>query len=108
MPNKLDRIQDAALRDSLSQAKASLRSGDYADVVQRSADAYAELIRRRPALLEGPARLRTLLFFPLLGAQLQMSPDDQPAVIYDRDTFIFSEAVTYFEFAVDSLVREGL
>jgi hypothetical protein len=29
-------------------------------------------------------------------------------VVYDRDHFGFSEAVTYFEFALDALVREGL
>ena len=32
----------------------------------------------------------------------------RPEVIYDREKFIFSEAVTYYEFAVDSLLREGL
>ncbi len=108
MPNKLERIQDEKLRDSLLQAKASLRSGDYAEVVHRAAEAYAELVRRKPEMLEGQTRLRTLFFFPRLGAQLQIGHDNQPAIIYDRETFIFSEAITYFEFAVDSLVREGL
>lgn len=108
MASKLERIQDQALRESLAQARACLRSGDYADVVRRACEAYAELIRRKPELLEGPARFRTLLFFPRLGAQLQIGSDNQPLIIYDRDRFTFSEAVTYFEFAVDSLVREGL
>ena len=108
MPNKIERIQDPALRESLAQAKASLRTGDYADVVHRSAEAYAELVRRRPEMLEGQTRLRTIFFFPRLGAQFQIGHDNQPAVIYEREKFIFSEAVTYFEFAVDSLVREGL
>ena len=31
-----------------------------------------------------------------------------PTLTWDRETFAFSEAVTYFEFAVDQLVREGL
>jgi hypothetical protein len=29
-------------------------------------------------------------------------------VVYDREKFTFAEAVTYWEFAVDSLAREGL
>ncbi len=108
MPPKLDRIQDPALRDSVAQAKASLRSGDYADVVHRAAEAYAELVRRKPEMLEGPARLRTILFFPRLGVQLQIGHNNEPLIIFDREQFIFSEAATYFEFAVDCLVREGL
>ena len=37
---KLDRINDKKLRASLTAAHASLRSGDYIDVVRRAADAY--------------------------------------------------------------------
>jgi hypothetical protein len=92
----------------LAAAKVSLRLGDYTDVVRRAAEAYAELVRRKPELLEGQTRLRTILFFPRLGTQLQIGHDNQPQGIYDRENFIFSEAITYFEFAVDSLVREGL
>jgi len=29
-------------------------------------------------------------------------------IVYDREKSIFSEAVTYFEFAADSLLREEL
>ena len=108
MPAKLDRIKDASLRESLTQAKASLRQGNYPDVVHRAAEAYAELVRRKPEMLEGQTRLRTIFFFPRLGAQLQVGPDGQAKIVYDRDRFIFSEAITYFEFAVDCLVREGL
>ena len=108
MPTKTDRIQDAALRDSMAQAHESLRGGDYADVVRRAADAYIELVRRKPDLLQPQNYLRTILFFPRLGARLQLDNQGQPEVIYDREKFIFSEAVTYYEFTVDSLVREGL
>ncbi len=38
-PVKLDRIADQALRESLAAAHASLRSGDYLDVVRRCAAA---------------------------------------------------------------------
>jgi hypothetical protein len=108
VPGKLDRIKDDALRASLEQAQTSLRSGDYADVVKRASEAYAELLRRRPGLLEGPQSLRAVLFFPRLGARLVVDNNKQPQIIYDREKFTISEAITYFEFAVDSLVREGL
>ena len=105
---KVDRIKDAKLRESLAQAHASLRSGDYRDVVQRSADAYIELLRRKPELLEGLMGRMRVMFFPRLGARMERDGDKPPSVEWDRETFAFSEAVTYFEFAVDQLVREGL
>ncbi len=105
---KLDRIADPALRESLAAAHASLRSGDYFDVVRRCADAYLELLRRKPELLEGMLGRMRVLMFPRLGARLEREEGKPPALHWDRETFAFSEAVTYFEFAVDQLVREGL
>jgi hypothetical protein len=108
MPAKIDRIKDQALRDSLATAQVSLKSGNFADVVHRSSDAYVEMLRRKPDLLQGVVGMRNILFYPRLGARLIQESDGSPAVIYDREAFSFTEAITYFEFAVDSLVREGL
>jgi len=108
MPNKLERIKDDELRLSLTDAQASLRSGNFSDVVHRSSDAYVEMLRRDPDLLKGRDGMLRVLFFPRLGARLIQEQDGAPTVIYDRDTFIFSEAITYFEFAVDNLIKEGL
>jgi len=108
MPAKLDRINDDALRDSLATAQGSLKSGNFAEVVHRSSDAYVEMLRRDPELMKGPMGMRRILFYPRLGARLIQESDGSPAVIYDRETFSFTEAITYFEFAVDSLVKEGL
>lgn len=108
MPTKVDRIADAEIRESLAQAQASLKSGDYLDVVRRCSDAYAQLLRRKPELTQGVGMIRNVMFFPRLGAHLQMNSQNQPEIIYDRETFIFSEAVTYFEFTVDSLIKNEL
>jgi hypothetical protein len=108
MAAKLERIQDEGLRQSLQEAKTALRGGDYKAVVERSAEAYAELLRRKPEMLQGPGQIRNVLFFPRLGARLVVNHDGQPEIVYDRDKFIFSEAITYYEFAVDSLVKNGV
>lgn len=106
---KLDRIQDAHLRESLAAAHTALRAGDYKGVVSRAADAYLELLRRKPELLEGLVGRMRVMMFPRLGARLDMVEGQAlPALTWDRETFGFAEAVTYFEFAVDQLVREGL
>jgi hypothetical protein len=110
MPStKVERIQDETLRASLAAAHKSLRQGEYKDVVQRAADAYLELLRRKPQLLEGLVGRMRVMMFPRLGARLDpVEGQAQPALTWDRETFGFSEAVTYFEFAVDQLVREGV
>ena len=105
---KVDRIKDERLRASMAAAHASLRSGDYPDVVRRAADAYLELLRRKPELLEGMMGRMRVMMFPRLGAKLEREEGQPPTIQWDRETFGFSEAVTYFEFAVDSLVREEL
>ena len=107
---KVDQIKDEKLRQSMAQAHASLRSGDYLDVVRRCADAYLELLRRKPELLEGIMGRFRVMMFPRLGAKMEANPEEgkPPSLEWDRETFAFSEAVTYFEFAVDQLVREGL
>ncbi len=107
---KVDRIQDEGLRASLKQAHASLRAGDHRDVVRRAGEAYIELLRRKPELLEGEPMMRQMriFMFPRLGAHLEVQDGKPVAVAFDREHFGFPEAVTYYEFAVDNLVREGL
>jgi hypothetical protein len=108
MSAKLKRIQDEALKQSLTDAQADLRAGNYPSVVQRASDAYVELLRRKPEMLKGAMGMRHIMFFPRLGAHLVMESDGLPAVVYDREKFTFAEAVTYWEFAVDCIAREGL
>ena len=108
MAPKLEKIHDDALREAMAEARAALRSGDFKRVVELSSRAYLEVLRSKPELLQQPQQIRTLLFFPRLGARLIVGGDGQPEVVYDRDTFIMSEAVTYYEYAVDNLVKAGL
>ncbi len=108
MAVKTDRIQDAALRASMEDAQAALKSGDYKRVVDLCGEAYVELLGRKPEMLQGAEQFRSVLFFPRLGAHLALNGDRQPEVIYDRETFTFSEAVTYFEFAVDNLIKHEI
>jgi len=107
---KLEQIRDETLRESMRAAHASLRAGNHRDVVQRAGEAYIELLRRKPELLQGEdmmSRFR-IFMFPRLGAHLEVEGGKPVAVAFDREQFGFPEAVTYYEFAVDNLVREGL
>ena len=69
-----------------------------------------ELFRRKPELLEEKGfmgRIR-IMMFPRLGARMERDKGQAPRIEWDRETFGFSEAATYFEFAVENLVREGI
>jgi hypothetical protein len=108
MPAKTDRIHDEGLRNSLVEAQAALKSGDYRRVVDLTTTAYLEMLRRKPELTQGAAQMQTIMFFPRLGAHIQLNHDGKPEIIYDREKFIFSEAITYYEFIVDYIIRIGL
>jgi hypothetical protein len=108
MPRKTERIQDEGLRHSLEEAQDALRTGDFRKTVDLSAAAYIELLKRKPEMMQGIAQFRNIGFFPRLGVHVNVAPDGQPELVYDREKFIFSEAVTYFEYAVDNIVKAGL
>ncbi len=108
MPTKVDRIRDEALRGSFADAQAALKAGDYKRVVELSSAAYVELLRRNPQMLQGQAQFMNVMFFPRLGAHLVVNNDGRPEIVWDREKFSFSEAVTYFEFSVDRLIKAGL
>jgi hypothetical protein len=67
-----------------------------------------EGLRNSLAEAQAALQLQTIMFFPRLGAHIQLNSDSQPEIIYDREKFIFSEAVTYYEFVVDYMIRIGL
>ena len=108
MPKKTERIQDEGLRHSLEEAQAALKTGDYKKVVDLSAAAYVELLKRKPEMMQGEAQFRNVMFFPRLGMHLVINNGGQPEIVYDREKFIFSEAITYFEYAVDNIVKAGI
>ncbi len=108
MPSKVERIQDEALRRSFADAQAALTAGDYKKVVELSSAAYVELLQRKPEMLQGQEQFMNVMFFPRLGVHLIVNHDGQPEIVWDREQFSFSEAVTYFEFTVDRLLKAGL
>ncbi|HUF54132.1 MAG TPA: hypothetical protein VMR52_10220 [Dehalococcoidia bacterium] len=108
MPTKVDKIQDDGLRATMADAQDALRTGDYKKVVELTGDAYIELLRRKPEMLQGPQQFMSIMFFPRLGAHVQLNSAGEPELIWDREKFIFSEAVMYYEFAVDNLIKHGI
>ena len=106
---KADQIQDVGLRAEVLAARQAMRSGNHSEAVRRCVSAYGSFLTAHPDLLKQPAgpqnRLAPMMW-PRLGANLKTA-DGVPGFEWHRDRFSLSEAATYYEFTVDSLVANG-
>lgn len=115
VPPKLEKIKDEELRGSLEKAHAELRSGKPTEAVRVISDAFIEMLEKNPALLDARVQMRgrampLIARWPALGANLAAGSirDRSPRIEYVRDHFAMSEAITYFEFTVDTAIDQGL
>lgn len=114
MPRPQD-IQDPELRELLSRALDALRSRKADEAVRILADAYLELLRMKPEMLTETIELRpgrkmpAVLRWPALGANL--SPDSvragEPVIEFTRERFATSEAMTYYQYTLESALEHG-
>jgi hypothetical protein len=113
--NKLEKIKDASLRSRLQDAHGSLRSNKPTDAVKTVSEVFLELLRMDPAMMDATVQVRgrqmpIIMRWPMLGANLV--PDSvkerEPRIEFIRDHFAMSEAITYYEFTVDTAIERGL
>jgi hypothetical protein len=113
---KHDAVKDQALRSSFDSAFGALRGGKPADAVRMLADAFLGMLRDHPALLtetvagRNGARMPMVTRWPALGANLVAGSvrDGEPKIEFVRERFAMSEALTYYEFAVDVALDHSL
>lgn len=107
---KHDAVVDEALRGRFAEAFAQLRGGKPTDAVRTLSDAFLTLLREHPELLAetvatraGAPRMPLVLRWPALGANLVAGSvrEGDPKIEFVRERFAMSEALTYYEFAVD-------
>ena len=108
-PQGFTEANDLRLTEATEERlEAALKAGEYKKVVELSSAAYVELLKRKPEMLQGQEQFMNVIFFPRLGARLVLQNDGQPEIVWDRENFSFSEAVTYYEFTIDKLIKAGL
>jgi hypothetical protein len=113
---KLDKVVDEDLRRRLSDANASLRANQPTEAVRALADTFVWMLRTHPELMaatepvRGGRQVPVVLRWPALGANLDPASvrSGEPTIQFTRDRFAMSEAITYFEFTVDTAVSHGL
>jgi hypothetical protein len=112
------RVTDAEIRAALDEAENALDDGDYTSCVRKSADVFVEVTRRRPDLIvrpfmppppsvnAGPPRLPPRAPWPdMYGVVFRYDENGPIEMVYEKDSFMMSEAATIFEYVLDTAIR---
>jgi hypothetical protein len=107
-----EQIQDERLRTLVNEARDAYRGGNATESVYKSVEALLSLMEQQPGFIQmqrAPgAGLRVGRIWPPLGVKVEMTEDQPPKAVYERDMFSSAEAITFYEFALDSLVAANL
>ncbi len=110
-----EQIEDPQLRERLEKARQEMRS-DPSAAVRTLAEAYVYVLGKRPEMLSETVELRpglkmpVVMRWPALGANLTLASvrSGKPEVEFVRERFSVSEAITYYEFTLESAIARGL
>jgi hypothetical protein len=115
---KTSDVADPTFQADLTEAERLLDEGEYSECVRQSVDVYRRLVTERPDIVivrRPPAELSVTagrperpLFAPwpsTLGVTVELDQDQKPVVSFEKDSFMMSEAITYFEYALEAVVR---
>ena len=113
--SKPDAIQDETLRTLLQDGYDDLRSRNATDAVRAFSDAFLRLLEVRPGLITKKIEFRPgrempfLMRWPALGANLVAGSvrAGKPEIEFVRERFAISEAMTYYQFVLETAIDEG-
>jgi hypothetical protein len=98
-------IKNETLRGLMDAAYTAIRKGDFTASVHHSAEAVRQLLVIRPdAFTAGPLAGTRRIFPPFVGTRLVIENVSDPQVIFDREKFTMSEALTWYEYATENIV----
>jgi hypothetical protein len=119
-------IKDTTLRDRMVEIERWIDDGEYVKAARTCADVYLDLLARHPELLpprelrpgqaglqsgENPAaydqhRQIRRAFWPITGGiRVVVGDDGKPSLVFDKERFSLSEALTYFEFTLEQVAN---
>ncbi len=113
---KPEQVTDPDLRAQIERAHEQMRTGDPSGAVKTLAGAYLYIMEKKPEMLEATFAARAgrqvpaVMRWPNLGANL--APDSvlakKPRIDFIRERFAVSEAITYYEYTLESAIAQGL
>ena len=110
-----DEIADDELRAMLQRVHEQMRGGDATAAVRGCVDAFLAMTEQHPELLDAKVPARggeqpMVMLWPRLGANL--SEDSVSAgkleITFERDFFSSTEAMTYYDFTVETAVHNNI
>jgi hypothetical protein len=110
-----EEIADEGLRAMLQQAHDQMRGGDATEAVRTCTSAFLAMVEQHPELIKAKVPARggeqpMVMLWPQLGANL--SEDSVSAgkleIAFERDFFSSTEAMTYYDFTVETAVHNNI
>ena len=112
---KHEGVKDPELRSRLGEAHGLLMKRNPTEAVKVLADVFLGMLSEHPELKTKTVPMRGREFplvmrWPALGANLDLQSvrEGEPRIDFVRQRFALSEALTYYEFTVDTAIEEGL
>lgn len=107
---KHDTINNEELRGQLDTAYQYMRDGNGTDAVKTLSTAFLFMLKLKPEILEEtieprPGRkMPAVMRWPALGANIKLDSvmEKKPQIDFVRERFAVSEAMTYYEYTVDT------
>jgi len=111
-----EQVQNEELRGLIDESYAQMRQGQASDAVRTLVRCFLRLIELRPDLISrtietaGGQRYPFLMSWPALGADLSFESlrKGKPEIELKRERFAISEAMTYYEFVLDTLLSSKM
>ncbi len=110
-----DQVHDARLRELFECAQASMRERQPTVAVKTLVDAFYRLLELKPGLSTEEVEPRPgwkmpfLTRWPQLGANFVAGSLErkEPKIEMVKETFALSEAITYYEFTLETAIKRG-
>ena len=108
-----DQVQDEHLRDLLTQTQSLLRQRDGTQAVKSVVEALYALLELKPELVSEEVeprpgwKMKFLTRWPQLGANFKKGSleTNKPEIEFVKDHFALSEAITYYEFTLETAIK---
>ncbi len=111
-----DQVQDEELRELFVDAQGSMRTGQANDAVKTVVKALHRLLELKPELKTEELEPRPgwkmpfLTRWPQLGANFVEGSlaKHEPEIEFVKENFALSEAITYYEFTLETAIKRGV
>ena len=109
-----DQVNDEQLRERLVAVQDAMRTGKANDAVKLVVQALFRLLEIKPELVTQEIEPRPgwkipfLTRWPQLGANFVEGSlkDKKPEIEFVKERFALSEAITYYEFTLDTAIKQ--